>query len=304
MEAVHAREPFDVPRRDLALWVPVGLIPIVDGILRMMLYEPQLGARTAGYVSAAVDIIAILAFAAWAEHTERPLRRGLIWLTLSTALHFALGRALGLPLSTSLAKYDLSMGEPWGLVSAFIFASPLIVNAVGYRARMRRARVLLLVGPKGSGKSTIGRALADGKRIRFVEVEAIARAVLAERGNVIDERYARAAFEAILEELAGLERAHEVLVVETTGASEESNDFLEELRARYRVLLVRIRAEENLCTARICARDPAAQIAVHGDLVKEMHRRTLALAWPWSLTVENDGSKEPAMLAEEIRRAL
>ena len=50
--------------------------------------------------------------------------RGGLWLGLSTAAHFGLGLALfGQTLPGLLAKYDLSAGGLWGLVSLAILVA-------------------------------------------------------------------------------------------------------------------------------------------------------------------------------------
>jgi XRE family transcriptional regulator, aerobic/anaerobic benzoate catabolism transcriptional regulator len=166
--------------------------------------------------------------------------------------------------------------------------------------RARRAKVLLLVGPKGAGKTTLGRELAKRPGVRFVPVEAIAKEVLASMGNVIDERYARRAFDAILRELRDLERRHSTLVLETTGASEHSRDFVRRLANRYELALVRVTASPSECEARILARDPSAQIAVSRAMVREMHGRFEALTWPWSVSVENGGGRSIDEASSEI----
>ena len=53
----------------------------------------------------------------------------------------------------------------------------------------------MLVGPKGAGKTTLGRFLEIEPGVQFLEVERIAKRVLAEMGGTIDERYARRAFD-------------------------------------------------------------------------------------------------------------
>lgn len=160
-------------------------------------------------------------------------------------------------------------------------------------------QVLVLVGPKGCGKTTIGRALERHPRTRFLEVEVIAKRVLAGMGNIIDETYARRAFQAILEEVDSLARTHRIIVLETTGASDETPSFLDALRRRHEVRLIRVRARPETCAARIAARDATRQIDVPVALVREMHERTEALRLAWDLEVAND----PPLDEEAIARA-
>lgn len=160
------------------------------------------------------------------------------------------------------------------------------------------ARVIVLVGPKGSGKTTIARVLERLPDVRFLEVEAIAKRVLAEMGNKIDEHYARRAFDAIVAEVDAIDRAHRVIVLETTGASAETPRLLEGLAQRHPVDLVRVRAGAATCARRIAERDPSRQILVAPELVREMHERSEALELPWALDIVND----PPLAREEIER--
>lgn len=198
-----------------------------------------------------------------------------------------------------LGKYDLSRGEPWLLVNVAIAAAPWIGARLRARAARRRARILVLVGPKGSGKSTLGRMLSRHAGVHSLDVEPIAKEVLAAMGNVIDEAYARRAFAAIARAVRDIERDHRVIVLETTGASTETNELLDRLRERHDVRLARIHAGPETCEARIKARDPSRQIQVSPELIREMHRRSAALALPWDLEVVND----PPMSSDEVDRA-
>ena len=150
------------------------------------------------------------------------------------------------------------------------------------------AQIIVLVGPKGAGKTTIGKLLAREPDVRFLEVESIAKRVLAEMGNQIDESYARRAFDEFVRGVESIDRAHRVIVLETTGASDETPRFLDDLRRNHRVRLVRVRASAGTCARRIVERDQSRQIAVSPALVSEMHARSEALQLPWDLEVTND----------------
>jgi shikimate kinase len=165
---------------------------------------------------------------------------------------------------------------------------------------MSASTLILLVGPKGAGKSTIGRMIEAELGARFVEVEAIAKAVLAQSGGTIDEGYARRAFAAIVAHLATLAPAHPLLVIETTGASSGTAELLAALRAQHTVRIVRVDARADLCDARIASRDAARHVAVPAGLVREMYLRSTSLELPWDLVLDNNGP----LTAAEVARAV
>jgi shikimate kinase len=159
-----------------------------------------------------------------------------------------------------------------------------------------RSQLVVLVGPKGSGKTTLGRMLARARGWHFLEVELIAKRVLAASGNVIDEGYAKRAFDAIVSEVDTIDTQYSTIVLETTGASDQTERFLAALREGHALCLVRVVASEEVCAARIDARDPSRQVQVSRELVREMHARTEALDLEWDLVVVND----PPLSADQV----
>ena len=161
------------------------------------------------------------------------------------------------------------------------------------------SQVIVLVGPKGAGKTTLGRVLEREPGVHFLEVESIAKRVLADMGGVIDERYAREAFAAIVVAVDSMAGSYPTIVLETTGASTETPAFIDALRRLRSVRLVRIVAPAETCATRIAQRDSSRQVDVPPDLIRAMHERTEALRLPWDLELTND----PPLTDEQVRAA-
>ena len=164
-----------------------------------------------------------------------------------------------------------------------------------------RAKAVVLVGPKGAGKTTIGRMVEAALGAHFVEVEAVARRALAEAGGAIDGAYARRTFGMILEEVEAAARGAPAVVLETTGASAETPRFLAALRERFETVLVRVTASRAVCERRIAGRDQARQIQVGSDLVREMHARSLALSLAWDVEIDNEAGVGEAEVVRALR---
>lgn len=120
---------------EVLYWLPVGAIPIANGILRFTLYQPAVGSFTAGLVSTALDILLILGYAILLQR-RRPLAggsmrlwRGVLWLTLSTLNHFLLGHFLfGIPFAELAVKYGILSGETWAVISLVILFAPWLAG--------------------------------------------------------------------------------------------------------------------------------------------------------------------------------
>jgi len=106
--------------RALLVWLLMMAIETVHGVLRNRFLVPligDVGSRQIGVLigSALILGVAILTIG-WIHPTsERSLLViGALWLVLTLAFEFGLGRALGRPWATMLVDYDLSRG---GLLS-------------------------------------------------------------------------------------------------------------------------------------------------------------------------------------------
>jgi shikimate kinase len=148
---------------------------------------------------------------------------------------------------------------------------------------------ILLVGPKGSGKSHIGRLLEERLGVHFFHVEPLWMAYHAEcrasgRESSIAEGISRV--HPLIAEALG---RHEHVCVETTGASKEILDDLLALDRRSRPLVVRVRAPLELCLLRISCRDPTHQIPMDTETIRLVYELSESLELPPDLTVENEG---------------
>lgn len=147
--------------------------------------------------------------------------------------------------------------------------------------------LILLVGPKGSGKSHIGRVLERRLGVHFFHVEALWLADHAEcraEGREPDvPEGVRQTHPLIGEAL----RRHRHVCVETTGASPEILSGLLQLGPPGDTLIARISAPLDLCRERIERRDPADHIPLAIDRVAEVHALSKALQLEADVTVEN-----------------
>lgn len=131
--------------------------------------------------------------------------------------------------------------------------------------------LILLIGPKGSGKSHIGRILEARFGVHFFHVEPLWQAYYAEcktsnREPVIAE---------------GIAKVHPVLVcaldkyahvcVETTGASPEILATLLSLRPREETIVVRVSAPLEVCLRRVSNRDQTYQIPMETEMIRKVH---------------------------------
>ena len=149
-------------------------------------------------------------------------------------------------------------------------------------------RVIVLVGPKGAGKSTIGQRLETQLGIPFVRVEPIYLQVRATLGPAHPD-LEREGFRAILAHLDEALAQYDTICFETTGASQHTPWLLAELGRSAEVLLVQVLAEPAQCLERIHSRDASIHIPVSDKAIERINAVAIQVELPWAATIDNRG---------------
>lgn len=170
-------------------------------------------------------------------------------------------------------------------------------------ARYHRLPMLfLLVGPKGTGKSHVGRLLERTHGIRFFHVEPLwmqfnAACRDAGRSGSIAEGLL-AVLPAVRDALA----ADPHVSVETTGASAEILEALLGLAGPAATFVIRVRAPLSTCLERIARRDPTHQIPMEEERIREVYRLGEECAIACDVELRNEALADAEILAA-VRRS-
>lgn len=159
-----------------------------------------------------------------------------------------------------------------------------------------RPRLYLLIGPKGSGKTYIGRLVEERLGIPFLRVEALAQEVRQGR-PVTDPAYAADVFGAIEAAVRSRLAAHRELVIESLGVGEAFDGMLEALRRDAEVVLIRVTADPARCLARVRGRDGREHVDVSDAQVEALNAAVLARSHPFAGTLDNDDATPASLLA-------
>ena len=147
--------------------------------------------------------------------------------------------------------------------------------------------LILLIGPKGSGKSHAGRILEASRGVHFFHVEPLWMAYYAECRGANRQPTIAEGIETVRPHIVGALARHRNVCIETTGASPEILDELRSLGSAGGTLLVRVHAPFETCLERIASRDPRQQILLDDDAIREVHRRFEGVNLPFDLALEN-----------------
>ena len=140
----------------------------------------------------------------------------------------------------------------------------------------RPPTLLILVGPKGSGKTHIGTVIERHLGVRFLRVEPIFLAYDNGPGAVAEVR----------RQIGLALAAGDTVAIESTGAAP---DYIRSLQMCYeRVRLACVRATAPTCFKRFRERDTAAQIPVSDDRFHEINERAAQADLDWDCVLDND----------------
>ena len=147
--------------------------------------------------------------------------------------------------------------------------------------------VYALVGPKGAGKTHLGRLAQRELGIRFLDVEAIALTLPSSATTSTDELYERIARDVA----RALVETNEV-ILEVTGASPGTAGLFEGFRQRSMLRLIKITAPLETCLARVEARDSLRHLPTTPSLVREVYARSIVTDFTFDLELENPPAPE------------
>lgn len=156
---------------------------------------------------------------------------------------------------------------------------------------------VLLIGPKGSGKSHIGRLLERHLGVHFFHVEPLWMAYYADCRAAGQEpsipEGVRVVHPRIQEALA----THEHVCVETTGASPEILSDLLSLAPARETLTVRLAVPLDLCLERVASRDQTHQIPMDVENIKKVYQLSTSAEIDTTLVLENLALSEAEIVA-------
>lgn len=148
-------------------------------------------------------------------------------------------------------------------------------------------KILLLVGPKGSGKSYIGRVIAATTGISYLRIEAIWQELKLRRTDFLSPDYIREGRALTLQALrTALQQG--TVCIEATGVADDWNDYLDGLQRLAPLVFVRVAAPLEACRARASMRDQSMQVPIEPELFESINRQAADVQLDWATTLMNE----------------
>lgn len=144
----------------------------------------------------------------------------------------------------------------------------------------------MLIGPKGSGKTHIGMLVDKQTDISFLHVEPIWLSLKSdENGWLSVEREIDKRFESC-----------DKLMIENLGAGPGFHGFLNSLKIKYKIEIIRVYADLDKCLKRVQNRSNKDHIPVSDSDVEKYNEVASRVTLDWSFEIDNNGPATDAEL--------
>ena len=160
--------------------------------------------------------------------------------------------------------------------------------------------IYLLIGQKGSGKSTIGHLFEKHFNIPFIRVEDWVKA-MRENRKVDNSNYIKEAFGVIEKGIIQILEDTNSLVFESTGLTGYFDKMLSKLKSLAKVILIKVSAHAETCLERVKSRDQKIHINVSDEQVNHINQMVAEKEFDFEFEIDNN-LKTQEELVEIIRK--
>ena len=146
--------------------------------------------------------------------------------------------------------------------------------------------VLILIGPKGSGKSYIGRLIENDLGIKFLSIEPIFHKILG-NSNKLDKKVEKEGYDKVEKEIDSIFSNDDTVTIESTGSFEYFFKLLKNLKSKYSVKFIQIYTSLELCAERLRHKDPSIHVPFSARQIKEINEKSSNLKLEYDLIIDN-----------------
>jgi len=156
--------------------------------------------------------------------------------------------------------------------------------------------VYILVGPKGSGKTYIGRLIEKNLGTKFLSVEPLFLKIIKNR-DPKDRKYTAEGFQLIEENVDKILEKNNEVIIEQTGASEYFDKIVKIFKEKnYLIKLIKVIYPLEKCKERTKKRNTENQISVSEEIIDEMNKKSESLKLHYDLEINNENSSDEEII--------
>ena len=150
-------------------------------------------------------------------------------------------------------------------------------------------QVIILIGLKGSGKTHIGTLAKEKLGIDFFRVENVWLDLKSKR---LSDEYMEEGFKLVETKIDNLLLDTNRIIIESTGTTIYFKFFLEKLKSKYEVKLVKINTSAEKCFQRVKSRDASVHIPVSDDLLEKVNKEAQQVKLKYDTVIDNEESSD------------
>jgi len=162
--------------------------------------------------------------------------------------------------------------------------------------------VYILIGPKGSGKTYIGKLIEKELNIKFLDVEPYFL-VFSEDYKNIKKNSFNESWKKIEIELSRQLEHIDKIIFESIGTFYSFKNFLKRLLKKYNVKLIKINTSLELSLKRIENRDNSNHVKMNKDIIKNINNIAIIEEYPYNLIIDNENSSDKKIV-DKFKRIL
>lgn len=156
-------------------------------------------------------------------------------------------------------------------------------------------KLLVLVGPKGSGKSHIGRELEELFQIKYVRIEAIWQELKERRADFLSQDYIREGRQLTLDLIQShLKDKH--VCMEATGVADDWDEYVANLKSMADIFFIKVTCSLDECKKRALGRDQSLQVQISDTLFDDINTKAAGVQLDWAAVINN----EPFISRDEL----
>lgn len=146
-------------------------------------------------------------------------------------------------------------------------------------------KLIILIGPKGSGKTYIGSFVQEKLDIEFFRVEDVWMKLKERR---FSPDYIQKGYLKVEEEIHRKFEETNKLIIETTAADIESIKFIARLKNCFIIKLIKVNSSSETCLKRIKIRDQLVHVPISDDRIEEINKKSMMNDLSFDLVINNE----------------
>ncbi len=162
--------------------------------------------------------------------------------------------------------------------------------------RKEKPEIIVLIGPKGAGKSYIGRLIEKTYGCHFLHVELIFLDV--QKRGLPFEEYVATGYRLVQEAVEALVHQQQCVIFETIGIADTFWKLLTSLKQQYSVFVIQVRVPLPVALERVFRRDQTHQIQLDKEVIAHMNEQSVQMEREYDLILENEQATDAQLIQQ------